>query len=81
MREDQLVAFFPVFNYPEAYDLERSDHLNNHFFWCCHPIMNSFHRAKLFSPFDALKGFDEAIQTQEAYFLNPFFPNIEEEIP
>ena len=35
-----------------------------------HPAMDCSQRAKLFSPFDALKGFDEAIASKEVLYEN-----------
>ena len=33
-------------------------------FWRAHPPMDTRHRAKIFAPFDALAGFDEAIESK-----------------
>ena len=33
-------------------------------FWIKHPPMDTRHRAKIFAPFDALAGFDEAIESK-----------------
>ena len=35
-----------------------------------HPRMNTGHRAKIFAPFDALKGFNEAVSAKEVLYEN-----------
>ena len=37
-------------------------------FWRKHPPMDRVHRAKIFSPFDALAGFDECIQSKKMLY-------------
>ncbi len=39
-------------------------------FWRRHPTMDVSHRAKIFSPFDALRGFDEGIHKKEVTYYN-----------
>ena len=69
------------FRYKEAFYLGRPAHQEWDAFRCRHPAMDSGHRAKLFSPFDALRGFDEALQAQEDRFLDPLPPDEEDCIP
>ena len=37
-------------------------------FWFRHPTMSPGHRAKLFAPFDALRGFSEAVSSKEVAY-------------
>lgn len=39
-------------------------------FWCRHIPMDPGHRAKIFSSFDALKGFDEEIEKKQVLYVN-----------
>jgi len=43
-----------------------------------HPRMDTGHRAKIFSPFDALKGFNEAIAAKDVLYENRIEPSDEE---
>lgn len=81
MKSDPVPSFPEGFRYIEAFRRGRPRHHEYDEFWCRHPAMESGHRAKLFSPFDALKGFDEEIQAQEERFSDPFPPDGEDEIP
>jgi len=49
----------------------RPAHGNNDLFSVKHPSMDLGRRAKIFSPFDALKGFSEAISETEHNFKHP----------
>ena len=49
------------FKYKELFLQGRPRHEKFDAFWRDHPPMDSVHRAKIFAPFDALAGFDEAI--------------------
>ena len=81
MKSDRSLSIPDNFRYLEAFIRGRPRHQEYDEFWCRHPAMESGHRAKLFSPFDALKGFDEEIQAQEERFSDPFPPDGEDEIP
>jgi len=52
----------PVFKYKTALAADRPKHEKYDDFWLKHPPMDLKRRAKIFSPFDALKGFSEAIE-------------------
>ena len=43
-----------------------------------HPSMDVAHRAKLFSPFDALRGFDFAVHKKEIAYYNKIVPGEDE---
>ena len=47
-----------------------------------HPMMDTGHRAKIFSPFDALKGFNEAVAAKDVLYENriELAPEDEEEL-
>ena len=47
-----------------------------------HPMMDTGHRAKIFSPFDALKGFNEAVAAKDIMYENKIemSPEDEEEL-
>lgn len=81
MKENDLPDFPEGFQYQEIFLLGRPRHPENDVFRYRHPVMEAGHRAKIFSPFDALKGFDEAIRAQEDRFLDPLPPDEEDEIP
>ena len=53
------------FRYREVMDRGRPRHEKLDAFTARHPRMDIGHRAKIFMPFDALKGFKEAITEQE----------------
>ena len=52
------------FKYKELFLHGRPRHEKFDDFWRKHPPMDSVHRAKIFAPFDALAGFDEAIASK-----------------
>ena len=54
--------------YSEAFLKGRPRHGNSDPFSLRHPSMDLGRRAKIFSPFDALKGFSEAISETERSF-------------
>ena len=59
------------FKYTEAFIKGRPRHDKNDLFSLKHPSMDLGRRAKIFSPFDALKGFGEAISETERRFRHP----------
>ncbi len=54
------------FKYRSVYEKGKPAHGKNDDFYIKHPPMDRAKRAKIFSPFDALKGFGEAIASKEA---------------
>ena len=58
------------FPYRSIYDKGRPEHRKYDDFWRRHPTMEVSHRAKIFSPFDALRGFDEGIHKKEVAYYN-----------
>ena len=52
------------FKYKDVFLHGRPQHQKFDDFWIKHPPMDTRHRAKIFSPFDALAGFDEAIESK-----------------
>ena len=53
--------------YKDIINLERPVHEND-FFSAEHPKMDAMERAKIFAPFDALKGFSEAVASKETFY-------------
>ena len=53
------------FRYKEVFMRGKPQHDCDDAFGRKHPRMNIGHRAKIFSPFDALKGFDDAIASRD----------------
>ena len=65
------VGYMPVpadFPYSDVLRLGRPRHEKWDDFWIKHPPMPASRWAKIFSPFDALDGFDEAIQSKNAVY-------------
>ena len=56
--------FHPACRYTQALLLGRPRHQEFDAFLCRHSPMNSVHRAKIFAPFNALRGFDDTVRTQ-----------------
>lgn len=56
----------PGFKYREAFLRGRPAHTSRDSFLARHPRMETDHRAKLFAPFDALRGFSQLLLTAEA---------------
>ena len=62
------IGYMPMpegFRYAELAKAGRPQHQKFDEFWCRHPPMALGKRAKIFAPFAALKGFDEAIRSAE----------------
>ena len=53
------------FKYQKVYDKGKPVHKKDDSFSIKHPAMDLSRRAKIFSPFDALKGFDEELEKTE----------------
>ena len=56
------------FEYKDVFLKGRPVHKTFDLFRLRHPSMDSGHRAKLFAPFDALAGFDDAIASKEVLY-------------
>lgn len=59
----------PGFRYHEAFEKGRPEHDRYDDFCIRHPSMPASRRAKIFSPFDALKGFSEAIAAKDERYV------------
>lgn len=70
--EDTMVIGYmpmpPDFKYKELVLKGRPRHEKFDDFWRKHPPMDTTHRAKIFAPFDALAGFDEAIASKHVLY-------------
>ena len=65
------VGYMPMpssFPYRDIFLKGRPKHEKYSPFWIKHPPMSAAHRAKIFSPFDALAGFDEAIAAKDVLY-------------
>jgi len=58
------------FKYMDVFLKGRPQHEKFDAFWRKHPTMDTGHRAKIFAPFDALKGFDENISSKEVLYVD-----------
>ena len=56
------------FRYREVFLRGKPQHNRNDSFRLRHPRMDTGHRAKIFSPFDALKGFSEAVESKNVLY-------------
>ena len=66
-----VVGYMPMpasFAHKEAFLHGRPKHRKYDDFWRRHPPMNTGHRAKIFAPFDALRGFDFCIMSKEVQY-------------
>lgn len=69
------------FKYKEVHQMGRPRHEKYSDFWRKHAPMDRQHRAKIFSPFDALKGYDEAIESKEVQYVERSVPaDLDEEL-
>lgn len=66
------------FKYEKTHLKGRPRHEKYSDFWCRHVPMDSVHRAKIFTAFDALKGFDEAIEAKEVQYVAKKKPDEDE---
>lgn len=55
----------PSFRYRDVYEKGKPQHDANDSFRVRHPAMDLSRRAKIFSPFDALKGFSDELAKAE----------------
>ncbi len=58
------------FPYDSILELGRPRHPEQDSFRLKHPVMDPGHRAKIFAPFDALAGFDEAVSARDVLYEN-----------
>lgn len=69
------------FKYKKVHQMGRPRHEKYSDFWREHTPMDHEHRAKIFSPFDALKGYDEAIESKEVQYVERSVPaDLDEEL-
>lgn len=61
----QHIKIPPDFRYREVFLKGKPQHTKGDSFCARHPQMNLERRAKIFAPFDALRGFREAISKEE----------------
>ena len=76
----EILGYMPVpkdFKYMDAFLKGRPRHEEYDAFWLKHPKMDPGHRAKIFAPFDALKGFDESISSKEVQYVDR--PDLDED--
>lgn len=65
-----VMAMPADFRYREVFLKGKPQHDRCDPFRIRHPRMNTGHRAKIFAPFDALKGFNEAVSAKEVLYEN-----------
>lgn len=68
MRTHNFMKLPEKFRYRQAYEQGKPDHSSFDSFTIKHPPMALSKRAKIFSPFDALKGFHDAVAAKEALY-------------
>lgn len=67
-----MVGYMPMpadFRYKELFMAGPPVYQKFDEFWCRHPSMDLNRRAKIFAPFDALKGFSEAVGSKEIHYV------------
>ncbi len=65
-----VMAMPADFRYREVFLRGKPQHDRFDSFRIRHPRMSTGHRAKIFSPFDALKGFSEAVSSKDVLYEN-----------
>ena len=65
-----VMAMPADFRYREVFLKGKPQHDRCDPFRIRHPRMNTGHRAKIFAPFDAIKGFNEAVSAKEVLYEN-----------
>ena len=71
MNTYNAIGYMPMpvgFPFKDLFLQGRQRHGKFDAFWRKHPPMDPGHRAKIFAPFDALAGFDEAILSKEVLY-------------
>ena len=66
---NENVIFPKDFEYIEVVRTGKPVHEQYDSFWIKHPPMDLSRRAKIFSPFDALRGFNEAVSAKEVLYV------------
>lgn len=72
------ITFPQDFEYIEVIKTGKPTHEKYDSFYLKHPPMELTRRAKIFSPFDALKGFNEAVAAKDVIYVNKKELNEEE---
>ena len=67
------------FRYRKIVNRGKPQHRKFDDFWMRHPTMDIGHRAKIFSPYDALKGFSDAVASKEVVYVDRIELNSEDE--
>ena len=70
---DTTIGYMPMptdFPYKSIFLKGRPQHEKYDDFWRRHPPMDPVHRAKIFSPFDALAGFGDCIASKEIQYYS-----------
>ena len=65
MISDNNITLPPTFRYKSVFEKGKPKHEPNDTFSIKHPAMDLSRRAKIFSPFDALKGFSDELAKYE----------------
>lgn len=73
-----MIAMPPDFRYRDVFLKGKPQHDLYDTFRIRHPKMANGRRAKIFSPFDALKGFSEAISSKEVIYMDRIEPDQEQ---
>ena len=68
------------FRYREVFSQGRPRHRQGDLFAQRHPVMDIGKRAKIFSPFDALRGFSDAVAAKDVQYVNRPEPTEEEQL-
>ena len=71
MNTGHTVGYMPMpadFPLKDLFRKGRPRHEKYDAFWCRHPPMDPGRRAKIFAPFDALVGFDDAIASKQVLY-------------
>jgi len=69
--DTSVIGYMPMppdFKYKDLFLHGRPKHRKFDDFWRKHPPMDTTHRAKIFAPFDALAGFDDAIASKKVLY-------------
>ena len=78
METPENKAMPPDFRYREVFLQGQPRHDRHDPFRIRHPAMDTGHRAKIFAPFDALKGFREAVDAKNVLYRRRTEPEQEE---
>ncbi|MBQ9663110.1 MAG: hypothetical protein IJV40_08190 [Oscillospiraceae bacterium] len=67
-----MIGYMPMpadFPHRDLFYAGRPVHRKYDDFWCRHPVMEPGRRAKIFAPFDALKGFSDAVNSKKTEYI------------